>query len=240
MFKRAAGNRVRKSRASGHRQVTANRRKRTIRSLVLATVALAMLAFVEDAVAQEPALSRDGTVIFGVKVRAGGRFDNVRMCVASPAGVKGGPAMDVSLFAEVGLADDIALEVDVPFVRPILFATAFRMLQFEPSAALKFYKSTDGSVDLVAGPAVGVSLHYGPDYESEPRGDGRRSSFFAIGPTVGAYLGLDFVRPGETFNFQLGLTPYVTPLFGIDDPADHRGIVVGGLLDGSFRFDTGS
>ena len=36
------------------------------------------------------------SVIFGFKVRAGGRFDNVRMCVASPAGVKGGMAMDVS------------------------------------------------------------------------------------------------------------------------------------------------
>jgi len=205
-----------------------------------AAAALAVLLCSSAALAQQEGPDREGMVIFGVKVRAGGRYDNVRMCVASPAGAKGGPAMDVSLFAEVGLAKDITLEVDVPFVRPILFATAFRMLQFEPSAILKFYKDTDGRMDLVAGPAVGVSLHYGPDYESEPSGSGRGQSFFAIGPTVGGYFGLDFVRPDETFNFQLGLTPYVTPLFGVDDPGDHRGIVVGGLLDGSFRFDTGT
>lgn len=203
-------------------------------------VAVGTVVLAGEVLAQEKGPGRDGTVIFGVKVRAGGRFDNVRMCVASPAGAKGGPAMDVSLFAEIGVAEDIAIEVDVPFVRPLLFATAFRMLQFEPSVALKFYRHTSGSVDLVAGPVVGVSLHYGPDYESEPKGDGRRPSFFAIGPTVGGYFGLDFTRPGKTFNFQLGLTPYITPIFGVDDPDDHRGLVVGGLLDGSFRFDTGA
>jgi hypothetical protein len=203
-------------------------------------VAIGTVLFASAVLAQEEGPSRDGTVIFGVKVRAGGRFDNVRMCVASPAGAKGGPAMDVSLFAEVGVADEIAIEVDVPFVRPLLFAAAFRMLQFEPSVALKFYRDTSGSMDLVAGPVVGVSLHYGPDYESERKGDGRRPSFFAIGPTVGGYFGLDFARPGETFNFELGLTPYITPLFGVGDPDGHRGLVIGGLIDGSFRFDTGA
>jgi hypothetical protein len=58
-----------------------------------------------------------------------------------------------------------------------------------------------------------------------------------MGPIVGAYAGLDFRRPGETFNFQLGLSPYVTPLFGIRDPQNHRGVVIGGLLDGIFRFN---
>jgi hypothetical protein len=35
---------------------------------------------------------------------------------------------------------------------------------------------------------------------------------------------------------QLGISPYVTPLFGIGDPQNHRGVVIGGLVDGLFRF----
>ncbi|HUT79418.1 MAG TPA: hypothetical protein VM285_17095, partial [Polyangia bacterium] len=156
--------------------------------------------------------------------------------VASPAGAKGGLAADVSFFAEFAVDDEMSVEVDVPVMRPILFGAAFGMLQFEPSLAIKFRKESEGKVDFVGGPVLGLSLHYGPDYESGPGGEDRGPSFFALGPTVGGYLGLDFKRPGETYNFQLGLTPYVTPLFGIDDPDHHFGVVVGGLLDGLFRF----
>jgi hypothetical protein len=180
------------------------------------------------------------SLILGFKVRAGGRYDDVRMCVASPAGAKGGPAMDISLFAEVGLTDKVSLDIDLPFMRPILFGAAFKMLQFEPSVTLKIRKVTENGPDLVAGPTLGISMHYGPDYRSGPSGNERTDSFFALGPTVGGYLGLDFTRPDERFNFQLGLTPYVTPLFGIDDPQDHRGLVAGALLDGQFRFKSGN
>ena len=34
---------------------------------------------------------------FGIKVMAGGRYDDMRMCVGSDAGVKGGPIADVML-----------------------------------------------------------------------------------------------------------------------------------------------
>lgn len=176
------------------------------------------------------------TVVFGAKVRAGGRFDNVRMCVASPAGAQGGPAADISLFAEIPLVDRVSLDLDLPFFRPVLFGLAFQMLQFEPSATLKFRKVGSGKVDLIAGPTLGVSLHYGPDYKSGPSGSARTSSFFAMGPMIGGYFGLDFKRPNQAYNFQLGLTPYVEALFGINDPQNHRGVVVGGLLDLQFRF----
>ena len=189
-----------------------------------------------DAFAQAD-VTVDGQVIFGFKIRAGGRFDNVRMCVATPAGVKGGPAADISLFTEFDVGDDMALHIDLPVFRPIMFGASFKMLQFEPSVTLKFRRSTDGGKDLVAGPTLGVMLHYGPDYKSEKKGDGRGPSFFAMGPIVGGYLGLDFKRPEKAFDFELGLTPYVTPLFGISDPEEHRGIVVGGLVDGSFKFN---
>jgi hypothetical protein len=80
-------------------------------------------------------------------------------------------------------------------------------------------------------------LHYGPDYQSERAMDKRGPSFFAMGPTIGGFVGVDFKRPTKAFNFQLGLTPYVTPLFGINDEKNHKGVVIGGLLDGQFRFN---
>ena len=174
--------------------------------------------------------------IFGIAVRAGGRFDNVRKCVASPTGTKGGIAADISFFADIPVGDTASVHINVPVMRPILFAAAFKMLQFEPEVGLLFRKVTDGKVDLIAGPTIGVSLHYGPDYTSERSGSGRKPSFFAMGPQIGGYFGIDFKRPDERFNFQLGLSPYVAPLFGVNDPEHHRGVVVGGLLDGLFRF----
>jgi len=175
-------------------------------------------------------------VIVGPKIRVGGRFDNVRMCVATPAGTKGGPAADISLSTEFTLKDKVSLEVDLPVFRPILFGLAFDMLQFEPSLTLKFRRVGRGATDFVVGPTIGISLHYGPDYNSERSGAGRTDSFFALGPVIGGYIGLDFKRPNKKLNLQLGLTPYVTPLFSVNDDQDHRGVVVGGLLDLQLRF----
>jgi len=141
-------------------------------------------------------------------------------------------------FADVAVSDKASLRVNIPLMRPILFAAAFTMLQLEPEIGLIFRKRNEGGVDLVGGPTLGLSFHYGPDYRSESSGAGRSPSFFAMGPQVGGYLGLDFKRPGERFNFQLGLSPYVAPLFGVDDPGEHRGVVVGGMLDAWFRFST--
>lgn len=187
--------------------------------------------------AEAQTVDGDDSFIIGVKIRAGGRFDNVRACVASPAGAKGGPAADISLFTEIGVADNMAVHIDLPVFRPIMFGAAFKMLQFEPSVTLKLRKVSGGKVDFVGGPTLGISLHYGPDYKSAASGDNRTASFFAMGPTVGGYVGMDFKRPDKTFNFELGLTPFVTPLFGISDPENHKGVVVGGLLDGAFKFN---
>jgi hypothetical protein len=200
----------------------------------IAALALGLAVPTGDIAAQDDGGNKP--FVLGVKLRAGGRFDNVRMCVATPAGVKGGPAADISLSTEIGLKDTISLDIDLPVFRPILFGVAFKMLQFEPSVTLKFRKAGTGRIDLIVGPTLGLSLHYGPDYKSASSGDGRTSSFFAMGPIVGGYVGLDFKRPAEAFNFQLGLTPYVEPLFGVNDAQDHRGVVVGGLLDFQFRF----
>lgn len=173
---------------------------------------------------------------FGVRGRAGGRYDNVRACVATPAGVPGGPAGDVSFVTKVGLRPRMALDIDLPVMRPILFAAAFEMLQYEPTVTLELSRPLSPLVDFVAGPTLGLSLHYGPDYKSESSGTGRTASFFAMGPMVGARLALAFEGEKQRMGTDVGLSPYVTPLFGIDDPRDHRGVVVGGLLDVTLRF----
>jgi hypothetical protein len=183
-----------------------------------------------------PAVLHADASLVGFKLRFGGRYDNVRMCVATPAGVKGGIAADISLFADIPLEHGTTVHVDLPVMRPILFGFAFKMLQFEPTVALRFSDQSGGRVGWVAGPVLGVSLHYGPDYNSESSGDNRTADFFALGPIVGAYAGLDFHRPEKKFDFELGVSPYVTSLFGLRDPDNHKGIVIGGLVDASFRF----
>ncbi len=195
---------------------------------------LVLVAAIDNGSAQEQLYSDQA--IFGIKVQAGARYDDVRMCVASPAGTKGGPAMEISFFTEIGVTEQVSVLVNVPIMRPILFAAAFKMLQFEPEVSLLFRHPQEGDVDIIVGPSLGITLHYGPDYKSGSSGEERGPSFWALGPRIGGYFGLDFKRPDKTFNFQLGVSPYVTPLFSVDDPDNHRGFVAGGTLDGSFRF----
>jgi hypothetical protein len=204
-------------------------------AFVLGLAMFAGLCLFSSEARAEPAAGNDEVVV-GFKTRIGGRYDNVRMCVASDPGVEGGMAADISLYLEFPYENNLTLAFDLPVFRPILFGAAFGMLQYEPEASLLYRVENDGSVDFIVGPTLGASFHYGPDHNSELSGDARGPDFFAMGPMVGAYLGLDFKRPGESFNFGLGVHPYVTPLFSIDDPDNHQGIVVGALLDGVFRF----
>ena len=181
---------------------------------LVATVLLATALFSPEVGAQT---REEGKLLFGIKVSVGGRYDDVRMCVASPAGARGGPALDVSFFTEIGIKQDVSVIVNVPVFRPVLFAAAFRMLQFEPDVTLAFRQDAGERIDLVVGPSIGFVLHYGPGFESERSGPGRTPSFFAMGPRIGAYLGLDFHREDSRFNFQLGIQPYASPLFASGD-----------------------
>ena len=203
-------------------------------SLAGAVTALLLLT----APAPARASSSPDLLVFGIQVSLGGRYDDVRLCVASGKDVPGGIAADVSFFAEVGVAENISLFFDVPVMRPILFATAFSILQFEPYVVLNFRVPGNDTFDFIAGPSLGLSLNYGPDWHSESSGAGRTASFFSMGPRIGGYVGFDFKRPDKLFNFQLGLHPYFTPLWGVNDPQSHQGYVVGGMLDGQFRFTT--
>ncbi len=173
---------------------------------------------------------------WGIKVSAGGRYDNVRLCVASSQGTPGGPAADVSLFGDFALSERTYLHINLPIMRPILFGGAFSMLQFEPEMALIFFRPLNQNIDWLFGPTLGLTLHYGPDYLSPREKDQYGPSFFAMGPMVGVFFGTEFLRPSSAWTLQLGIHPYLTALFGIDDPGNHKGVVVGGMLEGRFRF----
>ena len=220
-----------------HEERKSNRFVVTIALALVLTVGTAVgAAEVEEGASAQNEKAGNKHLVFAAKVRAGGRFDNVRMCVATSEGTKGGPAADISLSTEVALSDTVSIDMDLPVFRPILFGLAFNMLQFEPSVTLKFRKYGKGTTDFIAGPTLGVSLHYGPDYKSGISGDARTDSFFALGPLVGGYVGIDFKRPCKTYNFQMGITPYMIPLFSVKDDQNHKGIVAGALMDFSFRF----
>jgi len=178
--------------------------------------------------------------VWGIKASAGGRYDDVRMCIATDPGVKGGAAAEISLFVELKISGKVSATINLPFFRPLLFGAAFRMLQFEPDVFLNFRHEISRSLDLLFGPTVGLSLHHGPDYNSGPDDEQRGPSFFAMGPKLGAFVALDFKRPGQSFNFQFGLNPYVAPLFATGGPEFPDGIVAGGMLEGVLRFTTGS
>jgi len=204
-------------------------------ALMTLVTLLPLLALSAILTAPSPARGQD-PVLYGLKARMGGRYDDVRMCVATPAGVSGGPAMDVSAFASWRIHDGVRLELDLPVMRPILFGAAFRMLQFEPSVMLTFLLAKSPRRQYRAGPVAGLSFHYGPDEDSEPSGEGRTASFFAMGPTGGGYADVTFLRPRGSFDVRVGLTLYTTRLFSLDDEADHQGLVAGGSLDIGFLF----
>jgi hypothetical protein len=169
-------------------------------------------------------------VALGFHLMLGGRYDNLRMCVAAPAGVKGGPVADLMLDVKFGLGDGHTVGINLPVMRPILFGLAFKMLQFEPQVFYESSRKLTGQTYLVAGPGLGVSLHYGPDYKSDAHD--RTESFFAAGPYVSGLVGLNFMSESMTDRI-VGLRAFYVPLFSREHGA---GTVVGGALEGHLMF----
>ena len=127
--------------------------------------------------AAEPTFSADKERAFGFKIMGGGRYDDLRMCVGSPAGVKGGPVGDIKLFMKFRMSLDWSMTVTIPVFRPILFGAGFKMLQYESDVAMEYKIKMSPKTDFVTGPGIGLSYHYGPDYNSESSGDKRTDSF---------------------------------------------------------------
>jgi hypothetical protein len=172
------------------------------------------------------------TVSVGIHVMIGARYDNIRMCVASPGGAKGGLIADVMLDVKFSLTDKVTLGINVPVMRPILFAAAFKMLQFEPAVSLEFKHKIAEDRYVVLGPSIGASFHYGPDYRSDK--DNKGESFFAAGPFISQLFGLTF-RGSSGRDKIIGLRAFYAPLFSSDSDLS-PGTVVGGALEWHFDF----
>lgn len=163
---------------------------------------------------------------FGFHAVGGGRYDDVRMCVGSPAGYKGGPIMDIYLDAVLPVNDSVSVVLNLPVMRPVLFGAAFKMLQFEPQMTVEYTSPESG---LVFGGGFGAVFHYGPDYKSSL--DNRSSDFFAGGPLLSASVGK--IVPAKGGYWMPGIKVFYSPLFSSEVDS---GQVLGFVLELHYRF----
>lgn len=171
----------------------------------------------------------DSDVSYGIHVLAGGRYDDLRMCVGSPAGIKGGPIMDVYFDIIIPAGTQGQVIMNIPVARPILFGAAFKMLQFEPQVTYEYRLPLDGGDSLVLGGGLGMAFHYGPDFESSP--DDRGEDFFAMGPLFSLSAGYEFLRPAGSW--RPGVKLFYSPLV-LSEMAN--GTVLGGGMELYYHF----
>ena len=172
-------------------------------------------------------------VNIGISAAFGGRYDPVRMCVGSPAGVPGGPAGEfLALLFEYRLGKTLGIGFYLPVARPILFAAAFQMLQFLPELSVIFHIPLPASrrVELVTILGAGATLHYGPDYMSDM--ENRGEDFFASGPRISVLFGPLF-HLTDHLHLIVGVKPYGEYLYSLDGT---NGLVLGGELDVQLRY----
>lgn len=180
----------------------------------------------ERASSQERAPGNERTTV-GLHLLGGGRYDNVRMCVGSPAGIPGGPIAEFYFDIRIPVSRQGRIAINIPVFRPIYFAIAFKMMQLEPVVMYEHILGSGTGTRPVLGVGPGVILHYGPDYESSQ--EDRGPSFFSIGPSVNVFAGLTL---GQS-NFIVGIKGFFSPLFTPGQPA---GIVAGGGLELHYVF----
>ncbi len=170
-------------------------------------------------------------VSLGGGFMAGARYDDLRMCVASPAGVKGGPVADIALDLRFHLDSLGAVGIRVPFMRPILFGAAFRMLQFEPECILEYTLPLRRNTGFILGSGLGASFHWGPDYLTE-RDSRDKDNFFAAGPYLSSLFGLRFRREGGLYRI-FGIRIFYASLHSKER---WRGTVLGAAFEGHIDF----
>jgi hypothetical protein len=185
-----------------------------------------ILTLISGTKAQE---TSKGGFSFGILYMAGGRYDNVRMCVATAAGVKGGPVADIMFLTKYTFTEKSSVTFNLPVMRPLLFGIAFQMLQFEPEFTFQYRKVLNDSRAFLTGPGLGVSLNYGPDYKSDLQHKG--DPFFAAGPFISWQFGFEF--KGQQKTRAAGIRAFYIPLVA----KDHSdGTVIGGALEYSIYF----
>lgn len=146
----------------------------------------------------------------GILVMAGGRFDDIRKCVASPVGTKGGPIADVMLTYALRINERKTIRLNLPVMRPLLFALAFKSLQFEPEFHLLTTATGKPEKRFQIIPGIGLSLNYINEYDNpadEPR-------YFSIGPIFSIQSALALSQQKTR---TLGLRAFYSPLFSAGD-----------------------
>ncbi len=163
----------------------------------------------------------------GFSFAAGGKYDAVRQCVATPRGVTGGPAFEFGgLVLDYRFDNWFAFGGYIPLLRPILFGAAFQMLQFMPELIFSLYIPVYFKVDLFLIMGMGGSFHYGPGFDY--KGNLVDKPFFAGGPRFSLSFGPRFYI-NDRFSISVGLKPYFEYLFNSRD--GKAGIVGGGEID---------
>ncbi|MCP4129801.1 MAG: hypothetical protein GY754_02175 [bacterium] len=195
-----------------------------MKKIVLTLVLLTLVGNLADLYASEK-----GKLYLGPGLMFGGRYDNLRMCVATAAGKKGGPAADIQFNIKYHFSESMALSFALPVLRPILFGALFKMLQFEPQFTLEFGFPIEEDVLLILGPGLGGSVHYGPDYNSDL--NNRGDDFWAGGPMVSLLLGISYDGIGK--KDTVGVRGYYIPLISQDRSL---GTVIGVALEYVFYF----
>lgn len=185
-------------------------------------IALSIIVMLTSALFAE----QNNPISFGLHAIAGGRYDDVRMCVGSPAGVKGGPIMDVYLDIVFRTGSHTSLVFNLPVMRPVLFSVAFKMLQFEPQVTFEYSPS---SSSFVFGAGMGAVFHYGPDYRASL--SDRGEEFAAKGPLISLSAGK---RVEAQQGYWLpGFKVFYSPLYSKDK---YLGTVVGAAFEFHYRF----
>lgn len=168
----------------------------------------------------------------GIKFMAGGRYDNLRMCVGSDPGIKGGPVADIMFLGIHPIDKKNSIVINLPFFRPFLFGIKFKTIQFEPEITWEIKKDISETLYFVSGPSLGASFHYGPDYKSGQSGEKRTDEFFAAGPLASGFGGFGF-KWSENTETVVGFRIFHVSLFS--EKSDY-GMIFGGAADISIRF----
>ena len=165
----------------------------------------------------------------GMSFTGGGRYDNVRMCVASMKDVPGGIAFEFLGFVlEYRVNKNFGIGLYLPIGRPLLFGAGFGMLQFLPEYNMIFHFPFHRIIDFIIIWGIGASLHYGPGYESDRVN--KDPSFFAAGPRSSLLAGIMIYF--KFFSLTIGAKPYVEYLAN----GNRQGLVGGGEIDFQFKF----
>jgi hypothetical protein len=199
------------------------RKMKTNRTILL------LLSILIHAVFTNGFAAENGYTSYGVTLMAGYRYDNLRLCVASGPGVKGGPIGDIMVNFRKHFDEKNAFGFKLPLMRPIIFGAAFKMLQFEPEFIFEHSTKVNDRYNFVIGPGLGVSLNYGPDYKTGWK-SANRVDFFSAGPFISSLFAVNF-KSTSNLNRIIGIRVFYIPLF----TKDHgNGTVAGAAFETHF------